>query len=81
MTVDYFLIDGPHSVPVEFQAWTDAKDRYMAIFRAWGAAAADSDEIAELDRAGRAAQAVADDLERVARAAWDRVNAQTRLRP
>ena len=35
MTVDYFLIDGPHSVPVEFQAWAAAKDRYMAIFRAW----------------------------------------------
>ena len=81
MTVDYFLIDGPHSVPVEFQAWAAAKDRYMAIFRAWGAAAADSDERAELDRAGRAAQAVADDLERVARAAWDRASAQTRLRP
>ena len=50
MTVDYFLIDGPHSVPVEFQAWAAAKDRYMAIFRAWGAAAADSDERAKLDR-------------------------------
>lgn len=32
MTVDYFLIDGPHSVPVDFQAWAAAKDRYMAIF-------------------------------------------------
>ena len=81
MTVDYFLIDGPHSVPVEFQAWTDAKDRYMVIFRTWMTAGAGSDERIELDKAGRAAQAVADDLERVARAAWDRVNAQARFRP
>ncbi len=81
MTVDYFLIDGPHNVPVEFQAWTDAKDRYMVIFRTWMTAGAGSDERIELDKAGRAAQAVADDLERVARAAWDRVNAQARLRP
>ena len=81
MTVDYFLIDGPHSVPVEFQAWTDAKDRYMVIFRTWVAAGAGSDERVQLDKAGRAAQAVADDLERVARAAWGRVNAQARFRP
>ena len=81
MTVDYFLIDGPHNVPVEFQAWTDAKDRYMVIFRTWMTAGAGSDERIELDKAGRAAQAVADDLERVARAAWDRVNAQARFRP
>ena len=81
MTVDYFLIDGPHSVPVEFQAWTDAKDRYMVIFRTWMTAGAGSDERIALDKAGRAAQAVADDLERVARAAWDRVNAQARFRP
>ena len=81
MTVDYFLIDGPHSVPVEFQAWSDAKDRYMVIFRTWVAAGAGSDERVQLDKAGRAAQTVADDLERVARAAWDRVNAQARFRP
>ena len=81
MTVDYFLIDGPHSVPVEFQAWTDAKDRCMVIFRTWVAAGAGSDERDELDKMGRAAQAVADGLERVARAAWDRVNAQARFRP
>ena len=67
MTVDYFLIDGPHSVPVDF--------------RAWDAAAAGSHERAELDKAGRAAQAVADELESVARAAWGRVNAQARSSP
>ena len=53
----------------------------MVIFRTWVAAGAGSDERDELDKTGRAAQAVADGLERVARAAWDRVNAQTRLRP
>lgn len=81
MTVDYFLIDGPHTVPAEFRAWNAAKERYMVIFRAWVAAAAGSDERAELDKAGRAAQAVADELESVARAAWGRVNAQARSSP
>ena len=79
MTVDYFLIDGPHVVPAEFGAWVAAKERHAEIFRACIDAAEGSQERAGLDRAGLAAKAVADDLEQAARAAWR--NATLKARP
>ena len=32
MTVDWFLVDAPHVVPQEFQAWETAKERHRSVF-------------------------------------------------
>ncbi len=70
MTVDFFLIDAPHAVPQEFQAWAAAKDHHRAVFLRCVAAEAGSAEYARLDAEGQAAKTEAARLEQVARAAW-----------
>lgn len=70
MTVDYFLIDGPHVVPQEFRAWEAAKEHHLAIFLRCIDAEAGSTEQTALDAEGVAAKAEADRLENIARQAW-----------
>ncbi len=73
MTVDYFLIDAPHTVPQEFAAWEAAKERHHAVFLRCIDAPDGSAERAALDAEGKAAKIEATRLERVARQAWKRV--------
>jgi len=70
MTVDYFLIDGPHSVPREFAAWELAKEQHKAIFQRAIAAEYGSELFRDLDQQGQKAAAEADRLEQIAREAW-----------
>lgn len=73
MTVDYFLIDAPHTAPQEFAAWVAAKERHRAMFGRCIDAPDSSAERASLDSEGKAAKIEADRLEQVARQAWRRV--------
>jgi len=77
MTVDFFLIDAPRTVPQEFQAWAAAKDHHRAVFLRCVAAENGSVEQARLDAEGRAAKAEAARLEQVARTAWLRAHRQS----
>lgn len=70
MTVDWFLIDAPHTVPQEFAAWEAAKERHCAVFLRCIDAPDGSTERAVLDVEGRAEKIEADRLERIAREAW-----------
>lgn len=72
MTVDWFLVDAPHVVPQEFQAWEAAKERHLAVFLRCCDAPAGSVEQAALDAEGRAIKIEVDNLEKVARAAWEK---------
>ncbi|CAM5534091.1 hypothetical protein AFAE65S_00113 [Alcaligenes phenolicus] len=71
MTVDWFLIDAPHVVAAEFQAWEAAKAHHRAVFLRC-IDAQDSAERAALDAEGQAAKIEADRLEQIAREAWKR---------
>ena len=70
MAVDYFLIDGPSAVPVEFAAWQAAKKLHFDLFEKAIALKAADPRTAELNQAGEMAAAEAVRLERVAREAW-----------
>lgn len=70
MTVDYFLIDAPHTVPQEFATWQAAKEHHRAVFLRCIDAQDGSAERAALDAEGQAAKIEADRLERAARRAW-----------
>lgn len=70
MTVDWFLIDAPHVVPREFEAWEAAKEHHRAVFRRCLAAPAGGADQAALDAEGQAAKIEADRLEQIAREAW-----------
>ncbi|MDF6970136.1 hypothetical protein NMT62_24265, partial [Escherichia coli] len=77
MTVDFFLIDAPHTVPQEFQAWEAAKAHHRAVFLRYVDAEDGSAEQSRLDTEGRAAKAEADRLEQAARTAWLRAKRQS----
>lgn len=70
MTVDWFLIDAPHTVPSEFAAWEAAKENHRAIFFRACKAEIGSAEFVALDAAGREAVAEVARLEQIARDAW-----------
>ena len=70
MTVDFFLIDAPHTVPQEFKAWEAAKAHHRAVFLRCVDAEDGSAEQSRLDAEGRAAKGEADRLEQAARTAW-----------
>lgn len=70
MTVDFFLVDAPHVVPVEFAAWRAAQDRHDAIVLEYLGLPAGAPGLAELDQAGREAGAESRRLEEIARQAW-----------
>lgn len=72
MAVDYFLIDGPHTVPQEFAAWEQAKEQHYAIFLQAIAADPNSEAGRALDLQGEKAAAEVSRLERIAREAWAR---------
>ena len=71
MTVDWFLIDAPHVVPEEFQAWDAAVKRHHSVFLRCCEAPEGSDEQVALDAEGVRLKAEADRLERIARSAWE----------
>lgn len=75
MAVDYFLIDGPHTVPQEFSAWERAKEQHHAIFLQAIAEDLDSEAGRELELQGQKAAAEVLRLERIAREAWARTHA------
>ncbi len=77
MTVDFFLIDAPHAVPQEFQAWEAAKAHHRAVFLRCVDAEDGSAEQSRLDTEGWAAKAEADRLEQAARTAWLRAKRQS----
>jgi hypothetical protein len=68
MTVDWFLIDAPHVVPAEFQAWEVAKAHHRAVFLR--CIDAQGSKQTALDAEGQAAKIEADRLEQIARDAW-----------
>lgn len=70
MTVDWFLIDAPHVVPCEFEAWEAAKERHRAVFLRCIDAQDGSAEQAALEAEGQAAKVEADRLEQIARETW-----------
>ncbi len=70
MAVDYFLIDAPHAIPEEFEAWEAATAHHRAIFYRCIEALDGSAEQATLEAEGRAAQAEAERLEQIAREKW-----------
>lgn len=72
MAADWFLIDAPHVVPREFEAWQAAKMRHRAVFQRFLDAQDGSAEQAALDAEGGAAKSEADRFERIAREAWIR---------
>ena len=69
MAVDFFLIDAPHVVPVEFAAWRAAETRFGNIVMRWCDAKSDAEKAA-LDCEGRVVKAEVDRLLLVARRAW-----------
>ncbi|GKS73336.1 hypothetical protein AVME950_00590 [Acidovorax sp. SUPP950] len=72
MTVEYFLIDAPHTVPDEYAAWVQAKNRHHALFLEFITKCkgrTDADALA-METLALAAAAEAQRLEIVARQAW-----------
>jgi len=69
MAVDFFLIDAPHVVPVEFAAWRAVETRFDDIVMRWCDADSDAEKAA-LDFESRVVKAEADRLYQVARRAW-----------
>ena len=72
MSVDWFLMDAPHVVPHEFQAWETARKRHNAIAFRCCDAVTGSAEQAALDAEGQAAKIEVDRLEQIARETWIR---------
>lgn len=70
MTVDWFLVDAPGTVPQEYQAWFAAKERHHEVFLRCCAAPVGSEEQAALDAEGKVLKAEVDRLEQIARDAW-----------
>lgn len=73
MTVDWFLVDGPHLVPSEFAAWTKAWEHHIQLTLTYLElcdAKAPLDTCAEAERVAVAAKAHADRLEVTERDMW-----------
>nr|WP_317623820.1 hypothetical protein [Acidovorax sp. SUPP3334]BDH38330.1 hypothetical protein AVHM3334_23025 [Acidovorax sp. SUPP3334] len=67
MAVEYFLIDAPHVVPVQYQAWEAAKERHFALFQRVLSLSAREGGHADLEGAAQDAADEAARLEQVAR--------------
>lgn len=83
MTVDWFLIDGPHSAPNEFAAWAKAREHHIQLalnYLALCNAKAPLDACAEAERVAVAAKAHADLFEVTARDMW-RVRTNATVQP
>lgn len=72
MAVEFFLIDAPHIVPAEFEAWQAAKQRHRDLFLQVLALDEKGASFRALEAAAIEAAAEADRLEQAARRAWSR---------
>lgn len=71
MTVDYFLIDAPETVPIHFAAWEQAESVWReASDRLFSLDVWQGPEFEALNNEASAAKREADRLERVCRSAW-----------
>ncbi|GKS91586.1 hypothetical protein [Acidovorax sp. SUPP2539] len=71
MAVEFFLIDAPHTVPVEHAAWQEALARWrIAADRVFNCESWDNSQFERLNHAAVEAKQEADRLEQIARAAW-----------
>lgn len=72
MAVEYFLIDAPHTVPVEHAAWQEALARWrIAADRVFKCESWNDSTFERLNGVAVDAKQEADRLEQVARAAWN----------
>ncbi|GKT26903.1 hypothetical protein [Acidovorax sp. SUPP3334] len=71
MAVEFFLIDAPHTVPVEHAAWQAALARWrIAADRVFQCESWDNSQFERLNQVAVDAKHEADRLEQVTRMAW-----------